>query len=479
MHPVFKSRSTFSVPTLVVQALRVGILLLPTGLLLYASFRTDDPKHLLLLGAAFQLLVCILSFVSQWGRQQPIAPSVITLYLIALGWLWWGTGARDDWFVHLARAILLVVPMVVFALQTLTESGAPALRRARLLAQRLASRQEWPADLAACRTLPEVKALREALHIDATPALALLHHPRVQVRVAALAALEFRKDWRSGQAEYVLHVAQAAAEPAVRAAAVTALGNLDERPLVEMLAGFLRDSSWEVRRAATEAILWDTEHRWGWIRNAVRSTLSDPLLHDDGALRHDGNLLTPEAVSDLNAWATEKGLLATRAALTLSAHYARALSEKADEPLIQSLRQRLADHKAPPILRMELARMLWAAQELDRPLLEQLLNPANPAPLRLTAVEALLSDARDSRPPAEAMAALRDLARLPNREIAVATAELVQRRLGLDLGLAPNQPAPPLHSRQAAEVTRRVMMWAAQHDLPENVADSQPLVEHG
>jgi hypothetical protein len=464
-------------PTLVIQAARVCILLLPTGLLLFAALRTRNESNFVLwMGTAFQLLVCILSFLSRFGRQQ-IAPSVITLYLIALGWLWWGSGTHDDWYQHFGRAILLVVPMVVFAMQTLTESGAPALRRARLLAQRLANRQEWPADLGACRTLPEVKALREALHVDPTPALALLHHPRLQVRVAALAALEFRKEWRPGQAEYVLHVAQTAAEPAVRAAAVTALGNLDERPLVETLAGFLRDSSWEVRRAAIEALLWDSEHRWSWIRHAVRATLADPALHEDGALLHDGNVLTPEAVNDLNAWATEKGLLATRSALTLAAHYHRAMNEQPDDGLIQSLKQRLADHRVPAILRMELARMLWQSQELDRSLIESLLNPANPAPLRLTAVEALLSDQRQAHPPAEAMAALRDLARLPNREIAVATADLVQRRLGPDMGLVPGQPLPQLHSRQAAEVTRRVMTWAAQHDLPENVVDSAPLVE--
>ena len=53
-----------------------------------------------------------------------------------------------------------MVPLTVFGYQTLNESGAPALRRANLLAQRLAGRKEWPADLAACRSLPEVKALR-------------------------------------------------------------------------------------------------------------------------------------------------------------------------------------------------------------------------------------------------------------------------------------------------------------------------------
>src|SRR5262249_15991371 len=90
-------------------------------------------------------------------------------------------------------------------------------------------------------------------------------------------------------------------------------------------------------------------------------------------------------------------------------------------------------------------------------LLTRLLSPANPAPLRLTAADALLADSDNP----DALAALRDIARLPNREIALATAEVVQRRLNVDFGLAPEGPLPPLHSRQAAEVTRRVMMWAA------------------
>ena len=144
------------------------------------------------------------------------------------------------------------------------------------MAQRLAQRKDWPSEPALCRSLPEVKALRGALTIDAAPALALLSHPRVEVRVAALAALEFRKHWQPGQAELILQAAQQSEHPAVRAAAVAALGNIDDRSLVETLAQFLHDASGEVRKATLESLLWDTERRWGWIRFSVRRILADP-----------------------------------------------------------------------------------------------------------------------------------------------------------------------------------------------------------
>jgi HEAT repeat protein len=453
--------------------LRIGVLMLPTGLLLIASLRhTGQAALMLWMGTAFQVGVCVLSFLSRRSWRQPVGPSVITLYLIALAWLWWGD-RQNDWYTHLTKAILLVVPMGVFAHQTLLESGAPAIRRARVLAERLAGRREWPSELSACRALPEVKALRAALHIDAAPALALLGHPRVEVRVAALGALEFRKEWRPGQAELVLQTAQHAEQPMVRAAAVSALANVDDRALVEAVAQFLLDPSWEVRRAATEALLWDTERRWAWVRYAVRRVLADPLYLGDGALCHNGELLTSEAVNDLTAWCAEKGVLATRAAQTLGTHYNRALAERPDEALVLALKQQLADPHTPAILRIELGRLLQDHQELDLEVLERLLDSSNPAPLRLTAAETLLAEHVSDLPHGAAVATLRDLARLPNREIALATADVIQRRLGVDLGLGLGQPLPPIHSRPAAEVTRRVMRWAAQYDAPEEAEDSR------
>jgi hypothetical protein len=223
-----------------------------------------------------------------------------------------------------------------------------------------------------------------------------------------------------------------------------------------------------------EALLWDTERRWSWIRHAVHRALGHPMCASDGPLRHEGHLLTPEAVTDLTAWTAEKGMVGMRAALTLGGHYARALATQMDPNLVADLRRQLADPHTPAALRLELARLLQEHRDMDRPLLERLLDPANPAPLRLTAVEALLADGDHPG----AVAALHELARLPNREIALATADVVQRRLGVDLGLAVGEPLPPVHSRHAAEVTRRVMMWASQHDVPGNVEDSQPLPRH-
>jgi hypothetical protein len=420
---------------------------------------------MLLLGSIFQSLVCCLILFNQRGWREPAGPSVITLYLIGLGWLWIVQGMQpqfaQNWYPHFAQSVLLIVPLFVFAVQTLTNTGAASLRRARVLAQRLADRKDWPADLSACRDLPEVKAFREALYLDATPALNLLHHPRLGVRVAALAALEFRTNWRAGQVDLVVHVAQVSEEPIIRAAAVYALGNVEDRLLIETLAQFLRDPSWEVRRAATEALLWDSERRWPWVRHQVRQSLADPACQGDGPLCPAGQFFPEEAVADLNAWVSEKGILAARAAQSLAVHYLTALNEQMDPLLVQELQDKVADPHTAPALRLELAGVIKTAGTWDKGHLEKLLDPSNPASLRLLAAETLLDEGTHD----QAVATLHDIARLPNREIALATAEVVQRRLGVDLGLPIGQPLPPVHSRQAAEVTRRVMVWATQQEI--------------
>jgi hypothetical protein len=464
---VFHLRPDSKPPTPTATAIRLVTLLVPAALLLAGTLRPGlslRSQFLLSVGGLFQVLLCFITYRSRQNWRQSMGSSVLLLYLTGLGWLGVGLGVSnlEDWYLYFAQGILLVVALGVFALQILIDSGAPERRRAVMLAKRLAERKEWPAELVSCRMLPEVKALREAIHADASPALSLLGHPRPEVRIAALAALEFRKQWRPGQAQMVLQVARQAAEPAMRASAITALANVDDRLLVEELAEYLRDPAWEVRRAAQEALLWDTGIRWAWIRHAIRRTLADNAHADDGPLLPNGQLLNAEAVADLTAWAAEKGQLAVRAALTLGVHYGRALNEQPDQSLVDDLRRQLGDCHSPVPLRLEIAHLLRDNHLLDCDLQERLLDPLNPAPLRLIAAEALLEHAEHPG----AVVALRDVARLPNREIALATANVVQHRLGVDLGLALGQPIPPLQSRQAAEVTRRVMMWAAQPEQP-------------
>lgn len=441
---------------------RGAILLLPAGLLLAAALRSAEQKPwILLAGLAFQLAICVLTFFSNRSGHQPLGPSIVTLYLTAVGWLWFGD-TSNDWFTHLSKGVLIGIPILVFGYQALVESGAPVMRRANGLANRLACRQDWPADLSQCRLLPEVKAFRATLAQDAAPALALLQHPRMEVRAAALSALEFRKDWRPGQAELVMQVAQRSEEPAVRAAAVLALGNLDDRMMIESLAQFLNDPNREVRRAAVEAVMWDSEHHWSWIRFAFRRTMSDPLFKDDGPLLPDGQVLLPDVVKDLTAWCAEKGLISARAAETLAAHYNRLLCEQADPTLVAILRRLLADSQTPAVLRLELGRILQVHQELDPELLEQLLDGGTPASLRLIACETILAPEQESPMRSVAVSGLKDLARLPNREIALGTADVVQRRLGVDLGIGLGQPLPPINTRQATDIIRRLTAWASQ-----------------
>jgi hypothetical protein len=453
--------------------LRALILFLPAGLLLGGSLRADGPPQQMLgVGAALECVLGLGLIRRRRVWRPPTGLVVIGLYLIGLLWLTLGTVDFSAWYPHLAQALLVLVPLLLFAAQMLSGSGLTAVRQARLLGQRLAERKEWPEDLAACRSLPEVKALREAVHPEAAPALALLHHPRPQVRLVALAALEFRKSWRPGQAELILQLAKQEPVPAVRAAAVSALANLDDRRLVEALVPFLYDSDAGVRRAAAEALLWDAESRWPWLRLSVHAALLDPRAGNDGPLPFPGADLPQQAVLDLTGWASEPGSLGLRAALTLVDHYSRTLIDGATEPFLDRLRAEVADPHVAAVLRLEVARLLLDHGELPAALREQLLDTAQPAPLRLLAAETLLK----AGPHPGAVQALREVARQPNREIALASAALVQRLLGVDMGLALNHPLPALQSRLAADVTRRVMLWATQppRESPEAVTLPSP-----
>ena len=443
---------------------RAFLLVLPAGLLLALAVRQPEAGPALWAGAACLGLGGLLAYLTSRGGRDPVGLPIIMMHVLALGWLMVALPRQDDWACHLCQAVLLVVPVWSFGVQCLHDSGASAIRGARLIGARLQARRDWPPSLEQVRLLPEVQAFRESLHFDAAPALELLSHPRAAVRVAALAALAFRPVWRAGQTHAVLHLARRAPEAEVRAAAVNALANVEDRSLTEAVAELLRDPSPAVRQTASEALLWNTDQRWHWMRYAVRSALADPACQQDGALRLVGQPLGKDAVADLHGWATEKGVIALRAALTLGAHYGLLLGAGAEQAVVEKLRVSLAAPQTPAILRLELARLLYEYGELGERDLHRLLQPSMPAPVRLIAVEALL--ARGGSP--LALAALHELARLPNREIALSTADVVQRRLGVDLGLPRDQALPAVQTRQAAEVARRVLMWAANHDAGED-----------
>jgi hypothetical protein len=252
-------------------------------------------------------------------------------------------------------------------------------------------------------------------------------------------------------------VARRAAEPAVRAAAIRALANTRDPFVVETIANALRDTAPEVRRVAAEVLLWDGERRWGWVRFSVHAALADPDLRGDGPLPLGGVSLPPQAVNDLREWAGEGGGLGMRAAQTLVAYYAQVLNARPDAGAVaEELREKVLDPAAATPLRVELAQMLAEQRLLDQTTADGLMAADNPVPLRLVGTEAVLAAGRDVK----AERALREIARRPNREIALAVAQIVQRRLGVDLGLDLHH-APAPQSRRAAEVTRRVMEWAA------------------
>lgn len=438
-------------------------LLLPTGLLLLDGLAHDGRTRMFLVssaGATFLLALLIFRVTRQapLRRSLAVAPCVVALIC---HWL-----ARPNFeqqaFPHFVQGMLLLVGVGLFALQALMDSGAPALRRAQVLAKKLLQRQQWPASLNACRSLPEVKELKAALTEEVAPVLPLLVDSRPQVQIAGLGALEFRKDWRTGQPDIVLRLAQLAPQPEIRAAAVLALGNVKQRLFVEALAELMRDSDSHVRRAAHEALMWDCKRRWIWMRASVHDALADPRLLKDGPLTVPNGMFPPAAVSDLMAWATETGALGVRATQSLSLHYAQQLAESNDPNLLNQLREQVANPKAATVLRVELAHLLRKHGQLTPELLMRMIDPTNPSPLRLMAVEALLQVGPNER----AVDVLREVARQPNRELALSASIIVQKYLHVDLGLAVGEPPPPVQSRQAAEVTRRVIEWARQAAEP-------------
>lgn len=390
----------------------------------------------------------------------PLAQTVFMTSMAALFWLLLllpdSTNRYATGYRQILEAGFALLAVGVLTYHWLVRSGAWLFRQARLISMKIAKKTDWPSDPVAIRESPLVRQFREALAFDANPALELMTHRQPEVRLAALSALEYRPNWRLGQVEAVLNHLQNENVPAVRLAAINAVANVEDRRATELLAEALDDSDPRVRQAASDALFWDKERRWDWLRMGVRSALADPKLHDCGSMIREGQQLPEEGVANLSAWAAERGIVSVRAAQTLAVHYVRSLQEKPEQTRPELLKT-VQDPQAPPLLRIQFARLLAKFDKIDATNLEKLLDGANPAPLRQLAAELLLGRVWNSA----AVAALRDIAKLPNRELGLDTARIVQGCLNVDMGLVPGQPPPPANSPKAAEIIRRLALWAS------------------
>ena len=429
------------------------LLLLPSAVLGYMAYRTQSIP--VAAGAGVQFLFALVFVRAHPVWRPPTSASMVVLYIIALAWLWLPTRDSSDWVIHIGQGALLLIAVGLAALHDLTRTGAEPLRRANKWCGRLAGRQHWPMQLADCRTLPEVMALREAVRDEVRPVLALLSDPRPEVQCAALGALEYRPHWQPGEAELVMKAARESVEPAVRAAAAYAMAGVSSAELVAGLAAFLRDPAVEVRAAAAEALLWDADARWPFARDGVREALADPELAHDGPLFTTGRV-SVAALADLITWAEEHAPLAQRAIVTLAEQFHRDRTDGDRPELGSQLAAMMLDPNAAPALRVELAALLRDHHLLTADLLDRLTNMDQPGPIRLFAAEQML---RINPHNPDGVDVLRGLARQPNRELAVRVAAVLQNVLGLDVGLpAGDLPAP--NSKPAADVARRVVMWA-------------------
>jgi hypothetical protein len=433
------------------------VLLLPTALLGALAARTD--LRAVAVGAGVQALFALVLIRTHPVWKPPVSASLVVLYLIALAWLWMPTrGSADwaaDWAVQAGQGALLLFAVLLAAVHDLTRTGAEPLRRANKWCARLAGRAHWPLAVADCRNLPEVAALRSVAADEVRPVLALLSDPRPEVQCVALCALEYRPVWFAGEAELVLKAARASHEPAVRAAAAYALATSENAEVLVGLAALLRDPMPEVRAAASDALLWNAAGNWPFVRDAVRAALAEPLLADDGPLFSTGRLPAP-AIADLITWSEHHAPLAPRAIQTLVEQYHRDLTDGEQPGLAHRLAAAVLDANAPPALRVELAVLLRDHNLLSANLLDRLTSPHQPAPIRLFAAELMLQ--QNPHDP-DGVDVLRGLARTPNREMALSVAAVLQNVLGLDLGLPPGE-MPLATSKVAAEVARRVLLWA-------------------
>src|SRR5262245_17110224 len=434
----------------------VVLLLTPAALLGASAMRAHGLAKSVAVGVCVTLIIEGLYLLSPHSPNRALGSRLVfAFYATAYLVLRFNNPDLSSPFTHASLAAVLLVPVALFARYEVSAAGGSG-RHAKFLVRKLLARDDWPATFAEYPAIPEVRGLREALRDDAGPVLPLLAHEDGRIQVAALTALEFQPVWRKGQAEAVIQRANFTDEPAVRAAAVSALGRVSKPRHLACLLPFLRDHPAAVRHAAAAAFLWDAARRWPEIRSAVRSALADSQAARDGPLPCS-SALPPAALDDLIVWSAESGSVGKRATQTLVRHCKKAIQEDGSAEAIRRVTCLVTHPKVPPAIRVEVAHRLRDANEFPTEIAARLVGPGSPTMLRVIAAGALLSQGNDE----QAVEALRQAARQPNREIALAAAGTIQRFLGVDMGLPVGGQLPPSNSREATEVTRKVLTWAS------------------
>ena len=431
----------------------VVLLLLPAVLLGFAAERYRSP--LLLGGAIAELLAGCLFLRARGVWRPPVSGSIILLYLMGLGWLWFAAPGAADPFVRFARGLFILVAVGLFVLHDLIRTGVEPRRRARRLTNRLLTRGRWPATLPEYARIPEVLGLQSVVRDDPTLVLILLDDRRPEVQLAGLSALQGRPYWRWQEAGTLLNMARTTNVPEVKILVLLALGSADSADVMNGIAEFLKDADKDVRRAASESLLLGGEGRWSMARSAFRNLLADPAFLSDGALPGSAGKLPPVAVCDLTGWATEPGPIAERSVRTLLEHYHAALLHGDNPGLPSELGRQITDEQSPPILRVELAHLIHRHAMIPDDLLDRMTDADQPGPVRLLAADIMLkTDPTDG----SALDVLRGLGRQSNRDTALAIARILQNRLQLDLGLPGSGVVPT--SKQSMDVTQKVFRWA-------------------
>jgi hypothetical protein len=435
-----------------------AVLLAPSAILAIAAAKATGPPKALALAVSITLALESLYLFRRYGSRRAAGGLIaIIFYVTAAVVLRFNSPNLNSPLTHALLAASILIAVALAARREVVLGGG-GTRRVRFLVNQLLSRQDWPANFADYRYCPMIQALRNGVRHDATPVLPLLAHADVRVQIAALTTLEFHPNWRKGQAEAVLQRATFTDQPEVRAAALVALANVVKSRHLQSIVQYLRDPSEEVRRAAAIAVLHEVGNRWAEVRGQIRAALAAPHAARDGPLPCSGGL-PQAAIDDLMLWSCESGPVGKRATQTLIRHCKKSIEDDGSPEAIGRVADMVANPKVPPAIRVELAHRLQAADSFPTDVAARLLGPANPTMLRVIAAGAILSVRNDP----QAVAVLREAAKQPNREITLAAASLVQKYLGVDLGLPVGGQLPRINTREAADVTRRVLKWASDH----------------